>query len=338
MLFHMQRIIQFSGFPLALFMLLAGSNGVHAQTQNRINSINADGANIRIQPSASARVGNSGPLGDTGNAEKATSGLFPVAPTGLGTHSGNQQQSPAPTSMNGAAASSQYKDSGRAKGQNSTGLPEEDAPDFSVPPLPLRATNMQPAAIPKIRWLLFQSSERSANTGQLTCMGWARSINLAKALETEGPFNAAVASASIREDLGIGTYWNNAAEATIIPLASKWDAPIWALAPADAPMDALSALYQFSKNAKGSANIAVSWDAEYLERFQAAWLEGLVKSGDMDGLQAFSWKQKIRKWSANDKSRIDVLEYTVEGGKLKNVQWRTMNLRFSGPNYGCPTS
>lgn len=302
-----------------------------AQTQTRLNSINVDGANVRIEAPLSAK-------GTTANADKAAASLFPVAPSSLGTHSENAPSTSTPAAMNGAALSSQYKDSVRPRPQNAGKPPEDNTPDFSVPPLPLRATNMQPAAIPKIRWLLFQSSERSANTGQLTCLGWARSINLAKALEAEGPFNAAVASASAREDLGIGSFWNNSAEATIIPLASKWDAPVWALAPADSPLDALSALYQFSRNAKGSANIAVSWDADHLERFQAAWFEGLVKSGDMDGLQAFSWKQKIRKWTANDKSRIDVLEYTVESGKLKNVQWRTMNLRFSGPNYGCPTS
>lgn len=328
MLLHMQRIVPFSGLFLVISVVLLGAPGAHAQAQNRVNSIDAGGA----------RAGSSSALGDTSSSEKATSGLFPIAPTPLGTHSGRQQPPSAPTSMNGAAASSQYKETGYPKAQNSAEMPQGDTPDFSMPPLLLRATNVQPSIVSKIRWLLFQSSERSANTGQLTCLGWARSINLAKALETEGPFNAAVASASVREDLGIGTFWNNAAEATIVPLASKWDAPIWALAPADAPMDALSALYQFSKNTTGSANIAISWDAEYLERFQAAWLEGLVKSGDMDGLQAFSWKQKIRKWLPSEKSRIDVLEYTVESGKLKNVQWRTMNFRFSGPNYGCPTS
>lgn len=327
----MPHIALFFRFTVPIFAAMVSCSSAIAQTQSRLNSINVDGANVRIEGSPNAR-------GSSPSADKAAASLFPVAPTGLGTHSENASSAPTPATMNGAALSSQYKDSPRSRASTASKAPEENTPDFSIPPLPLRATNMQPAAIPKIRWLLFQSSERSANTGQLTCLGWARSINLAKALEAEGPFNAAVASASAREDLAIGSFWNNSAEATIIPLASKWDAPVWALAPADAPMDALSALYQFSRNAKGSANIAVSWDADYLERFQAAWFEGLVKSGDMDGLQAFSWKQKIRKWTANDKSRIDVLEYTVEGGKLKNVQWRTMNLRFSGPNYGCPTS
>lgn len=265
------------------------------------------------------------------------SNLFPLASPSLETrpNNGTQSLSRALNNSNGAQRNATTPSSNNP---TQTLAQNETTPELSVPRLPLSATNVLPNPSPKIRWLLFQSSERSANTGQLTCLGWARSINLAKALEPEGPFNAAVASASVREDSLTGSFWNNAAEATIIPLAAKWDAPIWALAPAEFPMDALSALYQFSRGAKGSANIAVSWDADYLERFQASWLEGLVKSGDMDGLQAFSWKQKIRKWSAADKSRIDVLEYAVEKGKLKNIQWRTMTVRLSGLNYGCPTS
>lgn len=335
MLFFMSCIAPFIRASLFGLLACSVSSLVMAQAQSRINSINVDGANAHFDAPVGTRAGTAP---TSGNAEKASTGLFPIAPTSLETHSNG---APAPTraeTMNGAAASSHYPAATRIQARPTAPAESDSTPDFSIPPLPLRATNVIAGPNPKIRWLLFQSSERSANTGQLTCLGWARSINLAKALEAEGPFNAAVASASVREDLSIGSFWNNAAEATIVPLASKWDAPVWALAPADAPMDALSALYQFSKSATGSANIAVSWDGEYLERFQAAWLEGLVKSGDMDGLQAFSWKQKIRKWSANDKSRIDVLEYTVESGKLKNVQWRTMNLRFSGPNYGCPTS
>lgn len=335
MLLSMQTLAPLLRATLIASVGLTTSQMATAQLPNFSNSIIINGAQVRIDGQPSARGVTPGTVVNT---EKSTASLFPVAPQNMETHSTKEEAPALSDGAKGPTIPARNANSSRPKSAAQAAVPEQNTPDFVIPPLLLRATNVQPSAIPKIRWLLFQSSERSANTGQLTCLGWARSINLAKALETEGPFHAAVASASVREDLAIGAFWNNAAEATIIPLASKWDAPVWALSPADAPMDALSALYQFSKNAKGSANIAVSWDAEYLERFQVAWLEGLVKSGDMDGLQAFSWKQKIRKWSVNDKSRIDVLEYTVENGKLKNVQWRTMNLRMSGPNHGCPTS
>lgn len=319
--------------PILLPLILVLALPVLAQTQTRLNNIYVDGNNVRVDVQSDLNP----PIQPLKSATGNTNALFPVAPT-------MEKNSPAPTDSKISRPANSVKILPNADAslrpivQNQSLPSEETLSEFASAPLVLLATNVQPSDTPKIRWLLFQSSERSANTGQLTCLGWARSINLAKALESEGPFNAVVASASVREDLGIGTFWNNAAEATVVPLASKWDAPVWAQAPAESPLPALSALYQFSKNAKGSANIAVSWDAEYLERFQASWFEGLVKSGDIDGLQAFSWKQKIRKWNANDKSRVDVLEYAVERGKIKNVVWRTMNLRIGNLNYGCPTS
>lgn len=317
-------------FPLVLALAYPAA----AQTQKSLNSIYVDGANVRVDVQSDFTPPDK-PLKST---ILGTTTLFPVAPALL------EKTSDAPTGatvslpVNTAKNAPNTDTSLRPLAQNKL-LPKEDALfELASAPSALLATNIQPSDTKKIRWLLFQSSERSANTGQLTCLGWARSINLAKALESEGPFNAVVASASVQEDLAIGAFWNNAAEATVVPLASKWDAPVWAQTPAESPLPALSALYQFSKNAKGSANIAVAWDAEYLERFQAAWFEGLVKSGDIDGLQAFSWKQKIRKWNANDKSRVDVLEYAVERGKIKNVVWKTMTMRIGNLNYGCPTS
>lgn len=305
-----------------------------AQTKPRLDSIHVDGTNVRVDVQSDLNS----PTQPSRSAPLGTNALFPVAPTSLEKNSVAPTDSTILRPTNSVKIPPKVAASSRPLVQNQSSPTEEPLTEFAVAPLVLRATNIQPSENPKIRWLLFQSSERSANTGQLTCLGWARSINLANALESEGPFNAVVASASVRDDLSIGTFWNNAAEATVVPLASKWDAPVWAQAPAESPLPALSALYQFSKNAKGSANIAVSWDAEYLERFQASWFEGLVESGDIEGLQAFSWKQKIRKWNANDKSRVDVLEYAVERGKIKNVVWRTMNLRIGNLNYGCPTS
>lgn len=296
-----------SPVPHFLFLALVGSTWsgmVAAQAKPPINSISVE---VHGSPTDRAAEASFNKMIPRAKPLSEANTLFPLAPQGLGP----------------------------------TGQPlpkEEEAPEFVAPPMKLVATNVQVSATPKIRWLLYQSSERSANTGQLTCMGWARSINLAKALEGEGPFNAVVASASEKEDLGVALFWNNSAEATVTPLSAKWDAPIWAHAPADAPVAALSALYQFSKTTKGSANIAVVWDGQFLEKFESAWLDGLVKAGDMDGLQAFSWKQKIRKWTSADKTRVDVIEYAMEAGKVKNFQWRTMNLRTSGPNYGCPTS
>lgn len=298
----------FSKTPHTLFLLLLPSlwsGPTLAQTKTPVNSISVE---VHGSPTDKAAEASFNKLIPPARPLSSASTLFPLAPQGLGAL--NEQAPPK----------------------------EEDVPEFVEPPMKLLATNIRPSANPKIRWLLYQSSERSANTGQLSCLGWARSINLAKALDGEGPFNAVVASASEKEDYGTALFWNNAAEATATPLSAKWDAPIWANAPAASPSSALSALYQFSKSTKGSANIAIVWDAHYLEKFQSSWLDGLVKSGDMDGLQAFSWKQKIRRWTPADKSRVDVLEYTMQEGKVKNVQWRTMNLRSSGPNYGCPTS
>lgn len=296
-------------FATAAFLC---ASSAFAQTPSRTNQMTIDGKDVRIQ------VQDEHPGGVTSATKampRSEGVLFPVVPREVNAREG--QRPPLQTQ--------------ELSGSDATA-------EFTVSPLPLLANNVQPSASPKIRWLLFQASERSANTGQLTCLGWARSLNVAKALEAEGPFNAAIASASVREDLSVGAFWNNAAEATMVPLAAKWDIPVWSQAASDEPLGALSALYQFSKNAKGSATIAVSWDGEHLERFQAAWLEGLVKSGDIDGLQSLSMKQRIRKWSATDRSRLDVMEYSVEGGKIKNVQWRSLNMKVSGSNHGCPTS
>ncbi len=298
-----------SAFVAAAFF---GAGSTLAQAQGRTTQMTIDGKDMRIQvqdelpglPAVAKKP-----------ASRSEGVLFPVMPSEVNGRGSNRPP------------------------MQTQELPSSEAmAEFTLAPLPLLANNVQPSATPKIRWLLFQASERSANTGQLTCLGWARSLNVAKALESEGPFNAAIASASVREDLSVGAFWNNAAEATMVPLAAKWDIPVWSQAASDEPLGALSALYQFSKNAKGSSTIAVSWEGEHLERFQAAWLEGLVKSGDIDGLQSLSMKQRIRKWSATDKTRLDVMEYSVEAGKIKNVQWRSLNMKVSGSNHGCPTS
>lgn len=201
-----------------------------------------------------------------------------------------------------------------------------------------RALRVIPAVVPKIRWILFQAGDRSANTGQLTCLAWSRSLNLANSLEAEGPFHGAIAYASSVESLSSGDVWNNAGEASLTPLASKWDIPIWSYASVDSPATALSALYQYSKNATGSTNIAIAWDVHNLASFQQEWYEGLVKSGDLDGMQALSWKQKIREWSPSETNRVDIIEYTNESGKLRNVQWRSIKIRLSPTSHGCPTS
>ena len=298
-----------TAFVAATFL---GTTLAMAQTVGRTSQMTIDGKDVRIQVQDERP---SLPTQSPTPARRVEGVLFPVVPNDI-----NGQGFARPPLQ-----TQELPDS-------------EQMAEFAIPPLPLLANNVQPSASPKIRWLLFQASDRSANTGQLTCLGWARSLNVAKALETEGPFNAAVASASMREDLSVGAFWNNAAEATMVPLAAKWDIPVWSQSAANEPLGALSALYQFSKTAKGSATIAVSWESEHLERFQAAWLEGLAKSGDIDGLQSLSMKQRIRKWSTTDRSRLDVMEYSVEAGKIKNVQWRSLNMKISGSNHGCPPS
>ena len=213
---------------------------------------------------------------------------------------------------------------------------ESEVSDVVVPDLMF--SRVTPSEIIKIKWILFQTGDRSGNTGQLTCLNWARSINFSKALDTEGPFHAAVAPRSGYEE-GVNTpFWNNSGEAFLVPLASKWDIPIWSRSALDSPKLTMSALYQASKKTKGSATVAIVWDGHFLADFQRSWFDGLIQSKELNGVQGLSWKQRIQNWSTSDSQRIDILEYTVSNGFIKDVGWRSKKINVPNASYGCSGS
>ena len=203
-------------------------------------------------------------------------------------------------------------------------------------PHPITSVRVQPSAEPRIRWVVVPTGERSANTGQLTCNGWAQSVNMPTALEQFGPFHGAIASQDTWEEFGDAqVYWNNSAQATLIPFASRWDIPIWTDGPSDNPTVAWSALFQWSFAVRGNATLMMVWDESTLPDFLKGWVDGLIKAKTLDGLQGLGWKQKMASWP-KDAPHAGIMEYTIKNGTLHNLSWRFVKLKASGPGLsGC---
>lgn len=201
---------------------------------------------------------------------------------------------------------------------------------------PLTSVRVQPTAESRIRWVVVPTGERSANTGQLTCAGWAQSVGLPNILEQFGPFHGAIASQDAWEEFGDAKfYWNNSAQAMLIPFASRWDIPIWMDGASDNPAPTWSALFQWSFAVGGNATLVVAWDDSTLPDFLTGWVDGLIKAKTLDGLQGLSWKQKMASWPKSE-PHVGLMEYTIKNGTLQNFSWRFVKTKVSGAGFsGC---
>ena len=185
-------------------------------------------------------------------------------------------------------------------------------------------------------WVVVPTGERSANTGQLTCAGWAQSVGLPNTLEQFGPFHGAIASQDAWEEFGDAKfYWNNSAQAMLIPFASRWDIPIWMDGASDNPAPTWSALFQWSFAVGGNATLVVAWDDSTLPDFLTGWVDGLIKAKTLDGLQGLGWKQKMASWPKSE-PHVGLMEYTIKNGTLQNFSWRFVKTKVSGSGLsGC---
>lgn len=146
--------------------------------------------------------------------------------------------------------------------------PVEVQPSTPRKPPPNLGSSSTLVAESRIRWVVVPTGERSANTGQLTCAGWAQSVGLLQHLGTVRPFHGAIASQDAWEEFGDAKfYWNNSAQAVLIPFASRWDIPHLMDGASDNPAPTWSALFQWSFAVGGNATLVVAWDDSTLARF-----------------------------------------------------------------------
>jgi len=198
----------------------------------------------------------------------------------------------------------------------------------------LRPNHIQPGPLRMTLWFM-PSGSQSANTGQLTCHAWARSINVAIAMERFGPFHGAVAPLPFIEDFGTKQLLNNTAHVFLGPLASKWDIPIWSTGSPDDPRPTLSGIYRAAKNITGPTSIVVVWDPPWLVPVQHAWLDGLTQAGYIDAVQALGWKQRIGPWRTSEPNRVDRMDFDIQQGKIRNFKWRSITINPSTQLHGC---
>lgn len=212
---------------------------------------------------------------------------------------------------------------------------ENSTPSIPNPVLPIGHYHVVPTDIKHIKWIVLPTQERSANTGQLTCNGWSRTMQLVSGLDVLGPFNAAVVSPDTIEDYGQGKiFLNNVASSMAAPFAAKWDIASWSSRSPDTPAITLSAIFRWSFQVPGSANLLLVWDSSTASEFLSGWIDGLIKAKVLDGLQGLSWKQKIS-MPAVGESKVGVLSYTVASGTIRDLEWRLEKIRLPSPTFGC---